>query len=169
MEEIIGDYQSFFTYIYSHLNQISIDIKGLELSHLMYRVATFSEYEKKCDQLKKFSSEYVETVYNGRPVSVFVLAKPLQLVESFSIQVIELPAPREAHKYPTGLEFLGIKINDTMPEFKTQYKNLITRFRELKPYSIAALITFENGTSAKFYEMNFKELIILQGWKFEKS
>src|SRR4051812_43213328 len=99
MEEIIGDYQSFFSYIYSHLNKISIDIKGLALSHLMYRVATLSEYEKKCDQLKKFSSEYVETVYNGRAVSVFVLAKPLNLPEGFSIQVIELPAPREAHKY----------------------------------------------------------------------
>jgi len=82
--------------------------------------------------------------------------------------LIELPAPREAHTYPTGLEHLGINVGEKLPEFKEKYKDVITGVKDRRPYCYPAFITFENGTSAKFYERSLREVILLQGWKFEK-
>jgi len=168
MEQLIGDYKIFFSYLYKHLTEIDIPIEGFALSHLNYRVATMHEYETTRERLKDFSKEFVETQFNGRAVSVFILKEPLVLAKGFAVPLIELPAPREAHTYPTGLEHLGINVGDKLPEFKEKYKDIITGVKDRRPYCYPAFITFENGITAKFYERSLREVVLLQGWKFEK-
>jgi len=49
----------------------------------------------------------VETQFNGRAVSILILKEPLLLEDGFTVSMIELPAPRAVHMYPSGLESIG--------------------------------------------------------------
>ena len=82
------------------------------MSHLLYRTCEQSEYEQLRDELVKYSSEFVETQFNGRAVSILILKDPLVLADSFVVDMIELPAPRVEHMYPSGLESIGLVVTD---------------------------------------------------------
>ncbi len=168
IKQLIGNYQEFFLDINSRLENIPINIEGMQLSHLNYRTTTNEEYENLRDKLKTFCKEFVETQFNGRAISILVLRRPLILSNDYSVEVIELPAPRLEHMYPSGLEHLGILIGETLPEFKERYARILTGEKDRRPYCFPAYITFENGKTAKFYERTLKEVVNMQGWTFKK-
>src|SRR5579863_6918324 len=124
IEKIIGDYQSFFSDLLRRQKKVGIDIAGMAMSHLLYRTATVPEYEKLRDKLKSFCGEFVETQFNGRAVSVLVLKEPLILEDGFRVSALELPAPRPAHLYPSGLESTGVVVGKKLPEFISQHKKV---------------------------------------------
>ncbi len=66
IDNLIGDYQAFLSDLLKRLKNSSIDIAGLQLSHLLYRVATLDEYEILRDNLKLLCCEFVETQFNHR-------------------------------------------------------------------------------------------------------
>jgi mannose-6-phosphate isomerase-like protein (cupin superfamily)/predicted metalloenzyme YecM len=168
IEEIIGDYRGFFLDLFHRLKKAGIDIRGMPINQLLYRAETIPEYERLRDQLKVCCSEFVETEFNGRAVSILVLKDPLILGEGFTVSVIELPAPRPAHMYPSGLESVGVFVGDNLSEFNAQYKNVLTGIKDHGQHCQPAFITFDNQKTVKFYDYTLIEIILLQGWKFEQ-
>ena len=168
IEQIIGDYHGFSTDLMVRLATKSIDIMGLRLSHITYRVTTMEEYTEIRDQLKGFCREFVETQFNGRSISILLLKKALILTESCSVSMIELPAPRAVHMYPNGLEHLGIIVGNTLPQFKTCYKNVLTGEKDHGEFCRPAFITFNNGKTVKFYDRSLEEILLLEGWKLQR-
>lgn len=162
VQQIIGDYKAFFSDILVRLTKVFIDIEGMPISHLCYRVTTIPEYEKTRDQLKAFCAAYAETRYNERPISMLLLKEPLVLSEDYSVSLIELPAPRTAHTYQSGLEHVGIIVGETLPRFKELYKAVLTGEKDRGPYCQPAFITFDNGKTAKFYERSLQEALRLE-------
>lgn len=167
MKQLIGDYQRFFTDLVYRLKQADITLTGLPITHLLYRTRTLSEYEKLRDQLKPFCKEFVETMFNGRAVSILVLEKPLKLAEGYSVSMIELPAPRAVHMYPSGLESIGVFVGKKLPVFKKKYQKVLTGIKEHGKYCQPAFITFENEKTVKFYDYTLYEIVLKQGWKYE--
>ena len=110
----------------------------------------------------------METLFNGRAVSILILKSPLELEGGFSVSVIELPAPRPAHMYPSGLESVGIFIGHELPEFKQRYRDKLTGVKEHGKHCQPAFITFDNDKTVKFYDHTLEEIILLQGWRFEQ-
>jgi hypothetical protein len=45
IEQIIGDYQTFFSDLLHRQRKVGININGMPLSHLLYRVTTIPEYD----------------------------------------------------------------------------------------------------------------------------
>ncbi len=162
----LGDYHAFFAGLCEHLNGVGIDIADLPVSHLNYRTTTIPEYERLRDTLSSFCKEYVETQFNGRAVAILELQKPILLADSYQAPVVELPAPRAAHMYPSGIEHIGFVVDD-LPAFKQKYAPILTGEKH-RPYTVPAFITFDDGKTGKFYERSLKEIVKLQGWKFEK-
>ncbi len=167
IERIIGDYQGFFSDLLYRQKKVGINITGMPMSHFLYRTTTTPEYEALRDQLKFFCSEFVETQFNGRAVSVLVLNEPLVLEDDFLVSVIELPAPRPVHMYPSGLESTGVVIGKKLPEFINRYKEILTGVKDHGQHCQPAFITFDNDKTAKFYDIPLTEIVVLQGWKFE--
>jgi len=110
LKKLIGDYEGFFSNLLRNLKTVGIDISGMPMSHLLYRTSTLIEYEDLRDQLIKYCGEFVETQFNGRPVSILILNTPLMLEDGFTVSMIELPAPRPEHMYPSGLESIGVVV-----------------------------------------------------------
>jgi predicted metalloenzyme YecM len=94
MESIIGDYQGFFSDLLHRLEKRGVVIRGMPIVQLLYRATTEPEYIDLRERLKPYCKEFVETLFNGRAVSILILKEPLALAGGFSVSVIELPAPR---------------------------------------------------------------------------
>jgi len=165
---VIGDYQVFAQDLFSRLEKLSIDIVGWPISHLSYRTTTTPEYEKMREELKAYSKGFVETQFNGRSISIFLLKDPLILNGNFSASVIELAAPRAVHMYPSGLEHLAILIGDKLPGFNKKHHKELTGIKEHGVYCRPSFITFDNGKTARFYDIPLLKIIELQGWKLEE-
>ncbi len=168
IEQLIGNYQAFFSDLLHRLKKVGISMSGMPMSHLLYRVATIPEYEALRDQLKVFCSEFVETQFNGRAVSVLILKKPLMLEDGFAVSMIELAAPRSVHMYPSGLESIGMVVGKTLPQFIKQHSNVLTGVKDHGEHCQPAFITFENDKTAKFYDISLREIVALQGWEIAK-
>lgn len=168
LDTYLGDAQSFFSDLLARVKQAGFpDFNNRELSHLTYRVATQTEYEDLKEKLKSFSKLFSETQFNGRAVSIFVLKKTLELESGFTCDVIELPAPRAAHTYPSGLESLGLVIGESLLEFTQQHQDKLTGIKDHGIHCQPAFITFDNGKTFKFYNINLLEIIQRQGWQLE--
>lgn len=70
IENLIGNYQAFFSDLLNRLKHAGMSINQIPMSHLLYRTATLPEYESLYDQIKLLCSEFVETQFNGRAVSI---------------------------------------------------------------------------------------------------
>ena len=166
IEEIIGDYKAFFSDLQRRLVALPVDIEGMPVSHVCYRVTSLPEYEALRDRVKYFCTEFAENEFNGRPIVMLLLKVPLILAEGYPVSLIELPAPKSRHKYPTGLEHCGFVVGEKFGEFKERYQHVITRHTNRGPYCQPVLITFENGKTAKFYERSLMEVLRLEGKMF---
>lgn len=167
LAQLIGDYQSFFSDLLKRMKLIGIDISGMPMSHLLYRVATVTEYEYLRNNIKPLCSEFAETQFNGRAVSVLGLRDALLLEDNFQCSVIELPAPRAVHMYPSGLESIGVVLGEKLPEFKIQHSKNLTGVKDHGEHCQPAFITFDNEKTAKFYDISLKDIIKLQGYTME--
>lgn len=161
----IGDYQKFFSDLLYRMKKSGIHINGMPLSHLLYRTVTVSEYEHLRDTLINYCSEFVETQFNDRAVSILILREPLLLEDGFSVSMIELPAPRPVHMYPSGLESIGVIVGNHLPEFIKQHNPVLTGIKDHGEHCQPAFITFDNDKTSKFYSISLREIVTLQGWK----
>lgn len=168
IDNLIGNYQGFFSDLLSRMKKSGIDITGMPMSHLLYRTTTQPEYGKLRDGIKSFCSEFVETQFNGRAVSILILKHPLVLEDDHTVSMIELPAPRQAHMYPSGLESIGVVVGKNLPEFIKAHKSVLTGIKDHGIHCQPAFITFENDKTAKFYDISLREIVNLQGWSIDK-
>jgi predicted metalloenzyme YecM len=165
IQTLIGNYHAFFSDLLYRMKQIGLDITGMPMSHLLYRTTALSEYYHLRDELKKYCSEFVETQFNDRAVSILILSEPLLLEGGFTVSMIELPAPRPAHMYPSGLESIGVVLGKELPAFIQKHKHVLTGVRDHGQHCQPAFVTFANDKTAKFYDISLREIVILQGWE----
>ncbi|MBI4118167.1 MAG: VOC family protein [Parcubacteria group bacterium] len=166
MEELIGDYKSFFQDIVSRLKGLGIDIAGYAISHLGVRTTTFEAYERLREDIKKHCVSYVENEHNGRPISKLLLREPLSLLNGFRVDLIELMPPKPNVPYPPGLEHCGIVIGDTLEEFARIHKDAMSGRQDQGPYCQPYFITFDNGKRVKFYDLSLKDVVEKEGHVF---
>ena len=168
IKQLIGNYEIFFSDLLDRTKKINIHIHGMPLSHFTYRVNTISEYDYLRDELKVFCNEFVETQFNGRAVSILALKEALVLEDDFKVSIIELPAPRSVHMYPSGLESVGVIVGASLSAFIKQHTNVLTGIKDHGEHCQPAFVTFDNGKTNKFYDISLEEIVRLQGWQMEK-
>ena len=79
--EIIGDYRAFAAMQRDRLSARGIDIAPYALSHLAVRVADWDLYVHQRTRLERHARANRENVWNGRPISLIVLAEPLDVLD----------------------------------------------------------------------------------------
>ena len=145
IQHLIGDYQTFFSDLLHRMKSVGIHIPPMPLSHLLYRTSTMPEYTELRDELKKHCSEFVETQFNDRAVSILILKEPLLFEDGFTVTMIELPAPRSTRMYPSGLESIGVTIGNTLPKFIQQHHLVLAGVKDHGQHCQPAFITFDNN------------------------
>src|SRR6266542_6854675 len=103
-----------------------IDIAPYPLSHLAVRVADWDLYVHQRTLLERHASANRENVWNGRPISLIVLAEPLEVLDGKVVPLIELIPPVHQRVYKMGLEHLGVVVGDTFDAFVGAHKPVLT-------------------------------------------
>jgi len=162
--QIFGDYRSFFLDLLSKLKTINIDLKNYPVDHFCYRVASAKDYLKMKEKTKNISKAYLENIHHNRPISKFILKEPLKF-DKYSVDVMELPAPKSSQFFQTGLEHFEFSVGKKFVTFKEKYKKIWNGFDDSGPYNQPVFIRFDNNT-VKFHEFPLLTVLELEGKKF---
>lgn len=165
--DVIGDYRAFAAMQRDRLLADGIDISGYSLSHLAVRVAEWDLYVHQRTLLERHARANSENLWNGRPISLIVLERPLRVLGGIEIPVIELIPPVHQRVYRMGLEHLGVVIGEDVDEFSRVHRAVLTgqqfQSAEVEPY----YVLFEDFTHVKFYRRSLYDGAISQGARFE--
>jgi predicted metalloenzyme YecM len=169
--DIIGDYRAFAAQQRDRLLTRGIDIAGHELSHLAYRVPEWDEYVRVRTLLERHATTNRENVWNGRPISLIVLAEPLEVLDGQAVPLIELIPPVHQRVYKMGLEHLGVVIGETFDTFVGAHKPVLTGQQFQGPNSTPdpVYILFEDFTHVKFYRLSLQASVELDSGPFESG
>jgi predicted metalloenzyme YecM len=78
----------------------------------------------------------------GRPISMILLATPLEVLDGMSVSLIELIPPVHQRVYKMGLEHLGVVIGDEVDAFSREHRAALTgqqfQSADNEPYYLAA-------------------------------
>jgi predicted metalloenzyme YecM len=169
IENIIGDYRAFAAQQRDRLATRGIDITPYELSHLAYRVPDWDQYVHVRGLIERHAVTNRENVWNGRPISLIVLAEPLEVLDGKVLPLIELIPPVHQRVYKMGLEHLGVVVGDTFDAFVAAHKPVLTGQQFQGPNSTPdpVYILFEDFTHVKFYRLSLKASVELDAGPFE--
>ncbi len=171
VEDIIGDYRAFVAQQRDRLTTRGIDITPYGFSHLAYRVPEWDLYVRVREQLERHAVTNSENVWNGRPISLIVLAEPLEVDDGKTVPLIELIPPVHQRVYKMGLEHLGIVVGDTFDAFVEAHKPVLTGQQFQGPTSTPdpVYILFEDFTHVKFYRLSLKASVELDAGSFAEG
>ena len=161
--DIIGDYRAFAAQQRDRLLARGIDISAYELSHLCYRVAEWDEYVRVRGLLERHAVANRENYWNGRPISLIVLAERLEVLDGKVVPLIELIPPVHQRVYKMGLEHLGVVVGDTFDAFVEAHKPVLTGQQFQGPTSTPdpVYILMEDFTHVKFYRLSLRASVEL--------
>jgi hypothetical protein len=167
--DIIGDYAAFAAQQRDRLLARGIDIAPYALSHLAYRVPEWDQYVHVRTLLERHAIANRENVWNGRPISLIVPARPLDVLEGKVVRLIELIPPVHQRVYKMGLEHLGVVVGDGFDAFVGAHKPVLTGQQFQGPNSTPdpVYILFEDFTHVKFYRLSLQASVELDGGRFE--
>jgi predicted metalloenzyme YecM len=124
--DIIGNYRAFAAMQRDRLSARGIDIAPYPLSHPCVRVADWDLYVHQRTLLERHARTNRENVWNGRPISLIVLAEPLDVLDGTRVSRIELIPPVHQRIYRMGLEHLGVVIGEGFDEFSRVHRAVLT-------------------------------------------
>jgi predicted metalloenzyme YecM len=157
--DIIGGYRAFAAMQRDRLAARSIDIAPYPLSHLAVRVADWDLYVHQRTLLERHARSNRENVWNGRPISLIVLAEPLEVLEGTPVSNIELIPPVHQRVYRMGLEHLGVVVGEEFDEFSLAHRAVLTGQQFQSANVDPVYVLFEDFTHVKFYRRSFFDIV----------
>jgi predicted metalloenzyme YecM len=169
--DVIGDYRGFAALQQERLFARGIDIHPYSLSHLAFRVPEWDQYVHVRTLLERQAVANRENFWNGRPISLIVPARPLEVLDGKTVPLIELIPPVHQRVYKMGLEHLGVVVGDAFDAFVEQHKPVLTGQQFQGPRSMPdpVYILFEDFTHVKFYRRSLRESVEDAGVPFENG
>jgi predicted metalloenzyme YecM len=165
--DIIGDYRAFAAGQRDRLLARGIDIAPYSLSHLAFRVPEWDQYVHVRTLLERHATGNVENVWNGRPISIILLAEPLEVLDGKALPVIELIPPVHQRVYRMGLEHLGVVVGESADAFSRRHRASLTGQQFQSAVNEPYYVLFEDFTHVKFHQRSLGAVVELQGGRFD--
>ena len=165
--DIIGDYRAFAAMQRDRLLTRGIDISPYSLSHLCVRVVDWDLYVHQRTLLERHARTNREKVWNGRPISLIVLAEPLVVLDGTPVSGIELIPPVHQRVYRMGLEHLGVVVGDEFDEFSRRHRSALTGQQFQSAHVDPVYVLFEDFTHVKFYRRSFFDVVEDEEGRFD--
>lgn len=158
IESIVGDYKSFLEKIFQNLEKAGFSVGEFkELDHIAYRTETIERYEEIKKELIELSEASSDKVFNGRRILICRLKTPL-VYDDFSIEGIEVLAPKENNRFKEGLEHAEFVTKISLPEFKERHGDIDFDLRAYDREDNPELVIEFEKCAAKFHEQSLLEV-----------
>ena len=154
--DLIGDYRAFTALQRDRLAARGIDIAPYELSHLAVRVPEWDQYIHLRTLLERHAVASVENVWNGRPISMILLAEPLRVLDGQVIPLIELIPPVHQRVYKMGMEHFGVVVGEEVDAFSRRHRAVLTGQQFQNQWNEPYYVLFEDFTHVKFYRYSLR-------------
>jgi predicted metalloenzyme YecM len=165
--DVIGDYRAFTALQRDRLAARGIDIAPYELSHLAFRVPEWDQYVHLRTHLERHAVANVENYWNGRPISLIILAEPLRVLGGQVVPMIELIPPVHQRVYKMGMEHLGVVVGEEVDAFSRRHRAALTGQQFQSETVDPVYILFEDFTHVKFYRRSLRAGVELEGRTFD--
>ncbi|KGN32996.1 hypothetical protein N802_15460 [Knoellia sinensis KCTC 19936] len=165
--DIIGDYRAFAATQRDRLLTRGIDISPYGLSHIAVRVADWDLYVQQRTLLERHARANLENLWNGRPISLILLAEPLDVLDGKPLSRIELIPPVHQRVYRMGLEHLGVVVGDEFDDFSRDHRAALTGQQFQSADVDPVYVLFEDFTHVKFYRRSFFDVVADEGGTFD--
>ncbi len=148
----------FLEQLLAELDQLRVEVKGLHLDHLCYRVGTTERYALLRQALATDAELLAETMIGGRPIATFRLHEPI-IHDQRAIQLVELPAPKPGSPYAEGWEHAEFVVDEDLLLFTQRYPHVNWDLTDLdKPLNADVRLRL-GDISVKFHRMALDEVI----------
>ena len=144
-----------------------INIAAYALSHLAVRVADWDLYVHQRTLLERHAAANSENLWNGRPISLIVLAEPLDVLDWTQVSLIELIPPVHQRDFRMGLRHLGVLVGEEFDDFSQVHPAALTGQQFQSAYVDPVYVLFEDFTHVKFYRRSLYDGVILEGARFD--
>ncbi|HJQ95596.1 MAG TPA: VOC family protein, partial [Acidimicrobiia bacterium] len=108
-----------------------------------------------------------ENFWNGRPISLIILAEPLDVLDGKPCSRIELIPPVHQRVYRMGLEHLGVIVGEEFDEFSRVHRPTLTGQQFQSANVDPVYVLFEDFTHVKFYRRSFFDVVEDEEGHFE--
>lgn len=169
LEDVLGDFRAFAAQQRDRLLTRGIDIGPYALSHLAFRVPEWDQYVHVRTLLERHAVANRENVWNGRPISLIVPTRPLEVLDGKLVPLIELIPPVHQRVYRMGLEHLGVVVGqESFDAFVETHKPVLTGQQFQGPTSTPdpVYILFEDFTHVKFYRLSLRASVEIDAGPF---
>src|SRR5215204_1744796 len=137
------------------------------LRNLAVRVTDWDLYVHQRTLLERHARANLENVWNGRPISLIVLAQPLEIFDGTSVSRIELIPPVHQRVYRMGLEHLGVVVGEEFDEFSRVHRAALTGQQFQSAAVDPVYVLFEDFTHVKFYRRSFFDVVEDEGGRYD--
>jgi predicted metalloenzyme YecM len=132
-----------------------------DIDHLCYRVDSLIRYEELKNNFLTFGKLLIESDVNGRPIATFKLHSCIHYKE-WSIDVVELPAPKLSKPTKEGFEHIEIVCDKSFSELEIKYKHLKLDLGGLKKDFNQEFEIDLGERNLKFHHMSLESVIRLE-------
>ena len=138
-----------------------------ELSHLAFRVPEWDQYVHLRTLLERHAIANREGVWNGRPISLILLAEPLRVLDGQVIPLIELIPPVHQRVYKMGMEHFGVVVGEEVDAFSRRHRAALTGQQFQSASNEPYYVLFEDFTHVKFHRRSLRAAVELEGGTFD--
>ena len=156
--------EPFLIRLFHLIDEAGVDVSKFEMDHVCYRVATMERYHELCHAWSRYTKnhEFHESLVNGRPIAVFVLASPPTICGRV-IPVVELPAPKDGVVYEDGWEHAEFVLDEPFQHFMSRYEELPFDRKSLgKELNPELGLKLGLGLQVKFHHQSLAEIIKIE-------
>ncbi|WII71149.1 VOC family protein [Bdellovibrio sp. 22V] len=116
--------QEFLQKLFSELQEHQVQIEEhWDIDHLCYRVSSIERYVEMKKSFASFADLLIESDVNGRPIATYKLHSAVPFM-NWSIEVVELPAPKPTKPTPEGFEHIEVVCDMPLAHLMEKYKAL---------------------------------------------
>jgi len=153
--------EAFLEQLFAGLELVGVDVSGMHLDHLCYRVGTTERYAQLKQALCDDGELLAETIIGRRPIATFRLHAPI-IHGHRAIQLVELPAPKPGRPYAEGWEHAEFVVNEDLLPFTERHPLVTWDLGDLnKPVNASVRIRL-GDIRVKFHRMTLDEVIRLE-------
>lgn len=159
-------FRTFFSQLLENLENDHILIGRTVLDHVCMRVETLEKYDSEFKSFSKCAKLLSEERIGGRNIATFLLENPLVFAD-YTVDVIEIPQPKEDSIYVTGWEHAEFVLKDmTLEEFvaahpKDTFKTVHMN-RSRNPEVSITYDTVRQPLTAHFHMTSLADIIAME-------
>jgi uncharacterized protein len=150
---------AFLEQIFAKMHENEIHLKNhWNIDHLCFRVETDTDYSHYKNVFSGLGRLLIESPVGGRLISTYKLTEPIKY-KNYSIDVIELPAPKPGKKTIDGFEHFEVVCDVSFDEIKKMYPHCEFDETGLKKDFNKELEILLGDYAIKFHHQSLEDVI----------